>query len=109
MDVRIKITWGLLASTFIACVCVIVFQCRPFHKNWQINPNPGSKSESLSLIMVAQRAELTDSFIRCLSTGVLVLASVFHHGSEYCNRFVAHGDSHSGMASISATMRKGIN
>ena len=43
MDARIKIAWTVLATTFLACVCVIVFQCRPFNKNWQINPNPGSK------------------------------------------------------------------
>ncbi|KAF1840946.1 uncharacterized protein K460DRAFT_250866, partial [Cucurbitaria berberidis CBS 394.84] len=42
MDMRIKLSWGLLGTTFIACFGVIIFQCRPFHKNWQINPNPGN-------------------------------------------------------------------
>ena len=47
MDVRIKIAWGLIVTTFIACICVICFQCRPFHRNWQINPNPGSGCDSI--------------------------------------------------------------
>lgn len=42
MRVRIHVAYGLIAATYIATVCSILFGCRPMHKNWQINPDPGS-------------------------------------------------------------------
>jgi hypothetical protein len=43
MRVRIHIAYGLIAATYIATLCSILFGCYPMHKNWQIYPDPGSK------------------------------------------------------------------
>ncbi|KAJ5699138.1 hypothetical protein N7462_001143 [Penicillium macrosclerotiorum] len=42
MRIRINIAYGLIAATYIATICSILFGCRPMHKNWQIYPNPGN-------------------------------------------------------------------
>lgn len=42
MRVRIHVAYGLIAATYIATICSILFGCRPLHKNWQIYPDPGS-------------------------------------------------------------------
>ena len=42
MRVRIHIAFGFIAATYIATICSILFGCHPMHKNWQINPDPGS-------------------------------------------------------------------
>lgn len=44
MRVRIHVAYVLIGVTYIATICSILFGCRPMHKNWQINPNPGSTS-----------------------------------------------------------------
>lgn len=33
--------FALVIGTFIASVVTILGACRPLHKYWQINPNPG--------------------------------------------------------------------
>jgi hypothetical protein len=40
---RIIAGYVILAVTYAACALSINLGCHPFHKNWQINPNPGSK------------------------------------------------------------------
>lgn len=42
MQLRVRIGYVLIAVTYIATICSILFGCHPMHKNWQINPNPGS-------------------------------------------------------------------
>jgi hypothetical protein len=44
MRVRIHVAYGLIATTYIATICSILFGCYPLHKNWQIYPDPGSES-----------------------------------------------------------------
>lgn len=41
--IGIYIGFGLVISSFIAAILAIFLSCRPFHKYWQINPDPGSK------------------------------------------------------------------
>lgn len=43
MQTRIKIGLVAVGVTYIATILSILLGCRPFHKNWQINPDPGSK------------------------------------------------------------------
>lgn len=45
MKYRVKIGYAALAVTYIAVELSILLGCRPFHHNWQINPDPGSKSK----------------------------------------------------------------
>ncbi|KAJ5110248.1 hypothetical protein N7532_002893 [Penicillium argentinense] len=42
MRVRIHVAYGLIAATYIATICSILFGCHPMHKNWQIYPDPGN-------------------------------------------------------------------
>ncbi|RAH54611.1 hypothetical protein BO85DRAFT_499746 [Aspergillus piperis CBS 112811] len=41
--VPIWIGFALVIGSFIACMITILAACRPFNKNWQIYPDPGSK------------------------------------------------------------------
>lgn len=43
MRLRIRIGYGIVICTYIATEMSILLGCHPFHKNWQIFPNPGSK------------------------------------------------------------------
>ncbi|KAJ5263214.1 hypothetical protein N7478_010819 [Penicillium angulare] len=42
MRIRIHIAYVLIAMTYIATICSILFGCHPMEKNWQINPDPGN-------------------------------------------------------------------
>ncbi|KAJ5325928.1 hypothetical protein MYU51_000995 [Penicillium brevicompactum] len=42
MRIRIHIAFGFIAVTYITTICSILLGCRPLHKNWQINPDPGN-------------------------------------------------------------------
>ena len=45
MRIRIRIGAVLLAVTYVATILAILLGCRPFHRQWQIYPDPGSESE----------------------------------------------------------------
>lgn len=49
MAFRIKIGYVTIAVTYVATELSILLGCQPFYKNWQINPDPGSKSISFEL------------------------------------------------------------
>ncbi|KAH6887566.1 hypothetical protein B0T10DRAFT_538971 [Thelonectria olida] len=40
--VRVWLGYTLIIVTYVACIASILFSCVPFHKLWQINPNPGN-------------------------------------------------------------------
>ncbi|KAI1101147.1 hypothetical protein F4804DRAFT_22452 [Jackrogersella minutella] len=40
--IRIYIGFGLLAASFITILMNLFLACRPFHKYWQMNPDPGN-------------------------------------------------------------------
>ncbi|CAI7646505.1 unnamed protein product [Penicillium palitans] len=42
MRIRIHLAYVLIAVTYIATICSILFGCHPMEKNWQIDPNPGN-------------------------------------------------------------------
>jgi len=42
MKTRIRIGYAVVICTYIATELSILFGCHPFHKNWQIYPNPGN-------------------------------------------------------------------
>lgn len=50
--IPIYVGFGLVIGTFLASIITIFAACRPFHKNWQINPDPGSETH---LVLSAQR------------------------------------------------------
>jgi hypothetical protein len=58
MKIRIHIGYAVIAATYIATLLSILLGCRPLRRNWQINPDPGSKNAS----MLCMRYQ-TDVFI----------------------------------------------
>jgi hypothetical protein len=46
LEIRVKIGYFVIASTYIATELSILLGCQPFHKNWQIFPDPGSTYSS---------------------------------------------------------------
>ncbi|KAI4274971.1 MAG: hypothetical protein LQ337_003535 [Flavoplaca oasis] len=44
MKIRIRIGAVLLVVTYVATILAILLGCRPFHRQWQIYPDPGSES-----------------------------------------------------------------
>lgn len=43
----IHVGFALVAASFVAAILAIYLSCRPFHKYWQIYPNPGGESTFL--------------------------------------------------------------
>lgn len=64
---RIWIGFGLVGGTFIASILTILLGCMPFHKYWQINPDPGNICEagvSLPIVWVTFSSNiLTDIYL----------------------------------------------
>ncbi|RFU29567.1 hypothetical protein B7463_g6786, partial [Scytalidium lignicola] len=60
--IRIHIGFGLVISTFFACLLTIMLACRPFYHYWQINPDPGNACQaaiSKPIIWVSFAANVT--------------------------------------------------
>ncbi|KAF5004831.1 hypothetical protein FDECE_8675 [Fusarium decemcellulare] len=52
---RIYAGFGIIAVTYITVICSLLFSCQPFHKFWQINPDPGTqirKAKKVGLIVL---------------------------------------------------------
>lgn len=75
MRVRIHVAYGLIAATYIATICSIIFGCFPLHKNWQIYPNPGS-----------------ESFIRSLLLSMSEVGTHYYSLSDHCQPAVSNID-----------------
>lgn len=43
MKSRIRLGYVIVVVTYVATELSILLGCHPFHKNWQIYPNPGSQ------------------------------------------------------------------
>jgi hypothetical protein len=52
---RICAGFGIVVTTWVAVLLTILLGCRPFKKNWQIYPDPGSKSFASFLTMPLSR------------------------------------------------------
>ena len=44
--IRIQVGFGVITTVFVASFLTVYLECRPFYKNWQVNPDPGSKLRS---------------------------------------------------------------
>lgn len=56
---RILIGFVLVAATFLASIITIFAACRPFHRYWQLKPDPGSQSPPPPPWALRPRARLT--------------------------------------------------
>jgi hypothetical protein len=59
--IRINIGFGFLAVSFVVVVMNLYLACRPFHKYWQINPDPGSASSRSILLEPLRPQPLADA------------------------------------------------
>ncbi len=48
MKTRIKIGLVAVGVTYVVTILSILLGCQPFHRNWQINPDPGSTTSFTS-------------------------------------------------------------
>ena len=48
MQTRIKIGLVAVGVTYVITILSILLGCHPMHKNWQINPDPGSTRSLIS-------------------------------------------------------------
>ncbi|CAO2650809.1 Nn.00g091060.m01.CDS01 [Neocucurbitaria sp. VM-36] len=62
---RIHIAMVLIAITFIVVIMTIYLSCRPFHRYWQINPDPGNICQA-----AISKPILWVSFVSNVSTDV---------------------------------------
>jgi len=40
-EIRIYVGYALVGVSYLVVVMNLFLGCRPFHRNWQINPDPG--------------------------------------------------------------------
>ena len=93
MKIRIRIGYVLIGTTYMATELSILFGCRPFHKNWQINPDPGSTIPAWRppLIITEENYHL-----RSLSASYIKSGSLCDGGSERPLRSLPYVDSAAG-------------
>ncbi|KAL4866671.1 hypothetical protein BDV12DRAFT_187214 [Aspergillus spectabilis] len=78
MKIRVQIAYALIAATYIAVICSILFGCHPMQKNWQIYPDPGNYCQpAVSKIDVYVTVTLnvaTDVYLISIPTPILFKA-----------------------------------
>ena len=42
---RVRVAYFAIGVTYVVVILSVMLGCHPFHKNWQIYPDPGSKSQ----------------------------------------------------------------
>ncbi|KAF7550891.1 hypothetical protein G7Z17_g5398 [Cylindrodendrum hubeiense] len=67
--IRIQVGFALVIATFIASFLAIFLGCRPFHKYWQINPDPGNSCQA-----AVSKPVVWVSFAANVSTDIYLIA-----------------------------------
>ncbi|KAL1960120.1 hypothetical protein VTO42DRAFT_292 [Malbranchea cinnamomea] len=69
----VRITAVACALTYVVVIVVILAHCRPIHKNWQVNPNPGEKCtlDVENYITIAVTNLSTDAALVCIPLPLL--------------------------------------
>jgi hypothetical protein len=67
LELRVKIGYGVIAVTYTATMLSIMLGCRPFNKNWQIQPDPGSAWSLVTPTQTELEVPLAD---RCIQMSV---------------------------------------
>lgn len=93
MRIRIRIAYVFIAVTYIATECSILFGCHPMHKNWQINPNPGSM-----LPHIYDQRTVPNEYSRLLPTRRVQDRYLCDGDPQRRNRLVPHEYPSSGIA-----------
>ncbi|KAI5455663.1 hypothetical protein BGZ63DRAFT_418190 [Mariannaea sp. PMI_226] len=73
---RVYIAYILISTTWVVVILSILLGCQPFHKNWQINPDPGNHCQpavsKINLFVTVILNGLTDIYL--LSIPVLIFS-----------------------------------
>jgi hypothetical protein len=67
-SIAIKCCWIVLAATYVTVTIVTFSECRPFHRYWQINPDPGECTHAYTQLF------LQGSFNIALDLSILVMS-----------------------------------
>ncbi|KAF4333750.1 short-chain dehydrogenase reductase sdr [Fusarium beomiforme] len=78
---RVPIYVGfVLIITWITIICCVMFTCRPFHKNWQINPDPGNLCQPavsrVNLFTMVALNGATDLYLLLIPIPMLLMAPI---------------------------------
>ncbi|KAJ9617258.1 hypothetical protein H2200_000979 [Cladophialophora chaetospira] len=80
MKMRIRIGYVIVVSTYIATVLSVLFGCHPFHKNWQIFPNPGNHCQPaisrIDLYVTVVLNVFSDAYLLSIPIPMLLKADV---------------------------------
>ncbi|KAF1944973.1 hypothetical protein EJ02DRAFT_478907 [Clathrospora elynae] len=75
MDVRIKLAWVLNGTTYMAALCMILFNCWPLHRQWQIYPDPGGNcypgASKLNVTFITVINIVTDLFLMAIPIPII--------------------------------------
>ncbi|KAF1911841.1 hypothetical protein BDU57DRAFT_565256, partial [Ampelomyces quisqualis] len=67
LGLRVKLGYVLIGATYLATAMSILLSCRPFYKNWQINPDPGNHCQPavsrVDLLVTVVLNVLTDMYL----------------------------------------------
>lgn len=91
MKSRVRFGYGILFATYLATELSILLGCQPFKHNWQINPDPGSKSHLFQARSILGTHHWAHN--RSLPARDLQNRFICHRGSQRAYRFVFNVDS----------------
>jgi hypothetical protein len=81
----------MVSVTYISCLLVAFLKCIPFNNQWQIYPDPGSKSSSSVLLPLNG---FSSPECRPLYARHLHSPDNLRYGNEHGDRLLSHGHSH---------------
>ncbi|KIW21160.1 hypothetical protein PV08_01740 [Exophiala spinifera] len=80
MKIRIRIGYGVVIVTYLVTELSILLGCHPFHKNWQIFPNPGNHCQpaisKIDLYVTVVLNVLSDAYLLSIPIPLLWKADV---------------------------------
>ncbi|KAL4794892.1 hypothetical protein BDV19DRAFT_389790 [Aspergillus venezuelensis] len=78
MKIRVRVAYILIAVTYIAVICSILFGCHPMSKNWQIYPDPGNYCQpavsKIDVYVTVTLNVVTDVYLISIPTPILFKA-----------------------------------
>ncbi|KAH7220440.1 uncharacterized protein BKA55DRAFT_486387, partial [Fusarium redolens] len=81
--VPIYVGFVLLIITWITIICCVMLTCRPFHKNWQIDPDPGNFCQPavsrVNLFTMVVFNSITDLYLLSIPIPMLLMAQIRLH------------------------------
>ncbi|KIW68453.1 hypothetical protein PV04_04396 [Phialophora macrospora] len=80
MRMRVRLGYAVVISTYLATELSILFGCHPFHKNWQIYPNPGNYCQpaisKIDLYVTVVLNVFSDAYLLSIPVPMLLKADI---------------------------------